>query len=84
MTGLKNISRNSIRRVQTPQTYHLDYLDKMHRKALEQGIVKCVDNNSMLSELGEVIHFSKGSDFNIKINLVEDVEMFKALYHMNR
>jgi len=83
-TGLKNISRNSIRRVQTPQTYHLDYLDKMHRKALEQGIVKCVDNNSMLSELGEVIHFSKGSDFNIKINLVEDVEMFKALYHMNR
>lgn len=81
-TGRKNISRDNIRRVQTPQTYRLDYLDTMHQKALEQGICHCVDNNSMLARLGETIHFSKGSDFNIKINLVEDVEMFKALYHM--
>ena len=38
----------------------------------------------MIAKLGETIHFSKGSDFNIKINTVEDVEMFKALYHMKR
>lgn len=80
--GQENISRDSIRRVQTPQTYRLDYLDVMHKKAIEQGISHCVDNNSMLAELGEPIYFSKGSDFNIKINQVEDVEMFKALYHM--
>lgn len=84
ITGQENISRYSIRRIQTPQTYRLDYLDGMHRKAVEQGIVHCVDNNSMLAQLGETIHFSKGSDFNIKINLVEDVEMFKALYHMSK
>lgn len=83
VTGQQNISRDSIRRIQTPQTYHLDYLDDMHKKALEQGIVECVDNNSMLAKLGEIIHFSEGSDFNIKINLLEDIEMFKALYHMN-
>lgn len=82
ITGQENISRDSIRRIQTPQTYRLDYLDAMHRKAMEQGIQHCVDNNSMLARLGEKIHFSKGSDLNIKINLVEDVEMFKALYHM--
>lgn len=82
--GQENISRESIRRIQTPQTYRLNYLDSMHKKALEQGISKCVDNNSMLAELGEVIYFSKGSDFNIKINQVEDVEMFKALYQMGR
>lgn len=84
ITGQENISRDSIRRIQTPQTYRLDYLDTMHQKALEQGITHCVDNNSMLASLGETIHFSKGSDFNIKINLVEDVEMFKALYHMGK
>ena len=84
VTGQENISRYSIRRIQTPQTYRLDYLNRMHQKAMEQGITQCVDNNSMLAKLGEVIHFSKGSDFNIKINQVEDVEMFKALYHMKQ
>ena len=82
VTGKENIFRDSIRRIQTPQTYRLDYLDTMHKKAKEQGVSQCVDNNSMLTNLGETIHFSKGSDFNIKINTVEDVEMFKALYHM--
>lgn len=84
VTGQENISRDSIRRIQTPQTYRLDYLDRMHRNAVEKGIAHCVDNNSMLAELGETIHFSKGSDLNIKINQIEDVEMFKALYHMNK
>lgn len=84
IVGKDNISRDSIRRIQTPQTYRLDYLDAMHNKALEQGIEHCVDNNSMLAHLGETIHFSKGSDLNIKINQIEDVEMFKALYHMNK
>ena len=83
-SGQENISRDSIRRIQTPQTYRLDYLDRMHQKAVEQGITHCVDNNSMLAKLGDTIHFSKGSDFNIKINQVEDVEMFKALYHMKQ
>lgn len=82
LTGKENIFRDSIRRIQTPQTYRLDYLDTMHKKAKEQGVSQCVDNNSMLTRLGETIHFSKGSDFNIKINTIEDVEMFKALYHM--
>ena len=84
VNGQENISRDSIRRIQTPQTYRLDYLDRMHEKAVEKGITRCVDNNSMLAKLGETIHFSKGSDFNIKINLVEDVEMFKALYRMKQ
>lgn len=84
LNGQENISRDNIRRIQTPQTYRLDYLDKMHQKAVKQGITKCVDNNSMLAGLGETIHFSKGSDFNIKINQVEDVEMFKALYRMKQ
>lgn len=82
-TGKESISRYHIRRIQTPQSYRLDYLNRVHQEAVEKQVLHCVDNNSMLARLGETIHFSKGSDFNIKLNAVEDVEMFKALYHMN-
>lgn len=33
----------------------------------------------MLVELGERIYFSVGSEKNIKITSVEDIELFKAL-----
>ena len=36
----------------------------------------------MITKLGEKVYFSEGSDVNIKINTVEDVAMFKALYKM--
>ena len=81
-TGTESISRYAIRRIQTPQSYRLDYLERIHREAIEKGIVHCMDNNSLLARMGETVWFSKGSDFNIKINAVEDVEMFKALYRM--
>lgn len=84
VTGNKSISRYDIRRIQTPQAYRLGYLWEMHERALEKGICHCVDNNSVVAQLGETICFSKGSDFNIKINTVEDVEMFRALYHMRK
>lgn len=81
-TGRESISRFAIRRIQTPQSYRLDYLERMHKEAVEKGILHCMDNNSLLARMGETVYFSKGSDFNIKINAVEDVEMFKALYRM--
>lgn len=83
-TGRESISRYDFRRIQTPQAYRLDYLIEMHQRAAEREMQHSVDNNSMIAKLGETIHFSKGSDFNIKINTVEDVEMFKALYHMKQ
>lgn len=83
-SGKESISRYHIRRIQTPQSYRLDYLQEIHKRAEQEGIRRCVDNNSVLARLGETVHFSKGSDFNIKINTVEDVEMFRTLYHMKQ
>lgn len=80
-TGDESINRYEVMRVQTPQTYRLDYLYEAHQLALEKGIKGNVDTNSMISKLGRKIYFSKGSDINLKINTVEDVEMFKALYN---
>ncbi len=81
-TGLSSISRYSFRRIQTPQTYRLGDLCEYHKEALEKSILNEVDTNNMVSRLGKEIAFSKGSDLNIKINTVEDVEMFKALFDM--
>lgn len=82
--GTESISRYSVIRIQTPQTYRMDRLLDIHQKAVKAGIVGQVDTNSVVSKLGEPVWFSKGSELNMKINTVEDVEMFKALYKMQQ
>jgi len=84
VSGTESISRYSIVRIQTPQAYHMSRLLAIHQRAVEAGITGEVDTNSVASKLGEPVFFSKGSDLNLKINTVEDVEMFKALYRMRR
>lgn len=82
MTGRLSISRYAFRRIQTPQTYFLGELQTAHREAIERNINTENDTNNMISRLGRNVSFSKGADTNIKINTVEDVAMFKALYAM--
>lgn len=84
MTGRESISRECVVRIQTPQAYRIDKLMELHDKAVEMGIKGGMDTSIVASQLGEVIYFSKGSDLNLKINTVEDVEMFKALYKMQQ
>lgn len=83
VSGLQSISRYAFRRIQTPQTYHLGELQEYHKEALKRGVRDENDTNNMVSKLGKTVYLSKGSDLNIKINTVEDVEMFKSLYNMN-
>jgi 2-C-methyl-D-erythritol 4-phosphate cytidylyltransferase len=82
INGKVMIQRYAFRRIQTPQTYVLGQLADYHREALEKNIINENDTNNMVSKLGRGITLSKGSDLNLKINTVEDVEMFKALYNM--
>lgn len=82
VTGRLSISRYAFRRIQTPQTYFMGELQRAHAEALEKDITGENDTNNMISRLGRNVHFSKGSDLNLKINTVEDIAMFKALYAM--
>ena len=82
INGKMSISRYAFRRIQTPQTYRLGELQKAHEEAVVRKIVGENDTNNMISRLGKQVTLSKGSDTNLKINTVEDVEMFKALYSM--
>lgn len=82
ITGRVTISRYAFRRIQTPQTYRLGDLYQAHEEAWAKNIRGENDTNNMMSRLGRRVTLSKGSDTNLKINTVEDVEMFKALYKM--
>ena len=82
ITGRVTISRYAFRRIQTPQTYRLGDLYQAHEEALAKNIRGENDTNNMMSRLGRRVTLSKGSDTNLKINTVEDVEMFRALYKM--
>ena len=43
-----------------------------------------VYTNTLMMELGEELYFSCGSNKNIKITTLEDVDIFKALYATKR
>ena len=71
--------RNRLKRTQTPQAFHLGDICMLHRKALEAGITNSVASCTMAVELGQRVFFSTGSEKNIKLTTVEDIDIFKAL-----
>lgn len=80
--GYESLNRYEIMKVQTPQSFEFDYIWKIHNRAISEGCTGAWDNSSLLTKLGEKVYFSEGADLNLKINTVEDVEMFKALHRM--
>lgn len=83
-SGKEGINRNDIMRVQTPQAYRYGKVLWAHKEALNRGITNAVYTNTLMLELGEELHFSYGSNKNIKITTLEDIDMFKALYVTRR
>ena len=71
--------RDNLKRTQTPQGFPVGKICDMHRLALERGITNSVASCTLMIELGEQIYFSAGSEKNIKLTTVEDIDIFKAL-----
>ena len=82
--GSENINRWEIMRVQTPQAYKYSKYLWVHEEAVKRGINDAVYTNTMMVDMGEKVYFSLGSEKNLKITTVEDVEMFRALYKTKR
>ena len=80
-TTREYIVRDTLRRVQTPQAYKFGKLLWAYEKAFAEdiGIKGSSYANTMMVDLGETLHFASGSDRNIKITTVDDIELFKAL-----
>lgn len=80
-TTTQYIPRETLQRVSTPQAYRYDKLLKGYERAFAEkiGIYGSSYANTMMVDLGETLHFAKGSDKNIKITTQDDLEIFKAL-----
>lgn len=76
--------RDRLKRTQTPQGFHIGDICNLHRRALEVGITNSVASCTLKIEMGEQVYFSMGSEKNIKLTTVEDIDIFKALLAAKR
>jgi len=76
--------RNNLKRTQTPQGFPIGKICDLHRRALEAGITNSVASCTLMIEMGEQVYFSTGSEKNIKLTTVEDIDIFKALLEAKR
>ena len=76
--------RDNLKETQTPQTFFLKDIVNAHKEALDKGIVASVASCTMYIELGKKLYMCKGSEKNIKLTTVEDVEIFKALLNAQK
>ena len=82
--GSENIARTEIMRVQTPQAYRYGKALWAYEEARRQGITGEVYINTLMLRLGEKLYFSKGTEKNVKVTTIDDLEVFKALLKMER
>ena len=85
-SSTKSIPRDTLIRTQTPQTFRLGNIIAAHEEAKEKGITNTVSSCTLIAELGpqRIMHIVPGSEKNIKITTVEDLEMIKALMHTSK
>ena len=76
--------RSRLKRTQTPQAFRIKDICDLHRRALEAGITNSVASCTLKIEMGEQVYFSAGSEKNIKLTTVEDIDIFKALLAAKR
>lgn len=76
--------RDCLKRTQTPQGFYIGKLADLHRQALKAGITNSIASCTLMIEMGEQVYFSVGSEKNIKLTTVEDIDIFKALLSTKR
>ncbi|WP_276788066.1 IspD/TarI family cytidylyltransferase [Paraprevotella xylaniphila] len=84
-TTHSSIPRDRLIRTQTPQTFRLGNIIKVHEEAKEKGLTDSVASCTLVAEVGgKEMHIVPGSEKNIKVTTVEDIEILKALMHTNK
>lgn len=75
----KMLSRDNLKRVQTPQTFQYGILTKLF-ESVDISKVKEPSVFALYMSLGNSIYCSRGSEKNIKITYPEDIEYFRNLF----
>lgn len=76
--------RDKLKRTQTPQAFHIGDICNLHRKALVKGLANSIASCTLMIEMGKQVYFSAGSEKNIKLTTIEDIDIFKALLAAKR
>ncbi len=84
IVSIGSYPRDKLKRTQTPQGFHLGNICDLHRRANAAGISNSVASCTLMIEMGEQVFFSAGSEKNIKLTTVEDIDIFKALLAAQR
>ena len=84
LASIGSYPRDRLKRTQTPQAFHISDICDLHRRALKAGITNSVASCTLKIEMGEQVYFSAGSEKNIKLTTVEDIDIFKALLAAKR
>ncbi len=84
-TSTKSVPRDKLIRTQTPQTFRLGTIIEVHEEAKAKGITDSVASCTLVAETGgHEMHIVPGSEKNIKVTTVEDLEILKALLHTTK
>ncbi len=84
-TSITSIPRDKLIRTQTPQTFRLRNILNVHEDAKIKRIKDSVASCTLVAEVGSrEMHIVPGSEKNIKITTVEDLEILKALMHTSK
>ena len=73
------LDRSKVWRTQTPQTFRLDKLLWAHDEVVRRNLPPPIATCHLFSLLGETVYFSKGSEKNLKLTTMDDIDIFKAL-----
>lgn len=78
-TTQTSIPLEKLIRTQTPQTFRLGNIIAVHEEAKENGIINSIASCTLIAEVGgHQMHLVPGSEKNIKIITIEDIEIFKV------
>lgn len=84
-SSCNSVPRDTLIRTQTPQTFRLGNIIKVHEEAADRGITDSVASCTLIAEVGgRKMHIVPGSEKNIKITTTEDLEILKALMHTEK
>ncbi|MGQ7358834.1 IspD/TarI family cytidylyltransferase [Streptococcus suis] len=75
----ESLNRDLLKRTQTPHVYNLNAILSLHNKALENGITDVAASCQLMQIFGLKSYFSLGSEKNLKITTLDDLEIFKSL-----
>lgn len=78
------IPRDNLKITQTPQTFFINELVKVHREAVKKEFPPAIASCALYVEMGLPVYLSAGSEKNIKITTSEDIEIFQSLLESKR